>query len=95
MLYKLTEWQSTNGRWHCNCIDDLGNNSAYWVLHARVLGLKADEFLKWLFNQDFKPDYFYYNKEKFLCFWSWKNQEQMRKYKNFINRKAREKNFMI
>ena len=95
MLYKLSEWQSLSGDWHCNCIDDLKNNSSYWAIPARIMGISPAEFLKWLFSQDFKPDNFYFNKEKCLCFWSWKDQSQMRKYKNRINALARQKNFLV
>ena len=93
-VWQATEWQSLTNRWHCNCVDNLAGDSGAWYLPARILGLTPANFIKFLF-ENFKPDHFSYCKEKCLCFWSWDDQNAMRKYKNFINKKAREKNFQI
>ena len=94
MLYQQTEWQSLTGAWHCNCVDKLSNGSGAWYLPARLLELTPAEFIDFLIT-NFKPDHFSYDKEKCFCCWSWNNQTDMRKYKNYINKKAREKNFQI
>ena len=94
MLWKATEWQSETGYWHCNCVDNLAGGSSNWYLPARILGISPADFLKMLIN-DFKPDDIFVDKEKCLVFFSWKSQTQMRKYKNWINKKARDVNFQI
>lgn len=94
MLYQVKEWQSPSGYWKCNCVDDLGKNSALWYHPARILKLSPADFIR-LLLKDFKPDCFYFNEKNCLCFWSWKSQESMRKYKNWINKKAREANYQI
>jgi len=94
MLYKQTEWKS-NERWHCNCVDNLAGGSGYWWHPARIMGISPAEFLKWLLSQDFKPDFISHNEDCSFVGWSWKNQTQMRKYKRFINKLAREKNYQI
>lgn len=94
MLYKQTEWKS-NERWHCNCVDNLAGGSGYWWHPARIMGISPAEFLKWLLSQDFKPDFVCHNEDCSFVGWSWKSQAQMRKYKNYINKLAREKNYQI
>lgn len=94
MLYKMSEWQSVTGYWHCNCVDDLAGTSGLWWVPARIMSLTPAAYIKWVIKE-YKPDKIYANKEKCLVFFSWKNQTQMRKFKNQINKKAREKNFQI
>lgn len=93
MIYKSTEWETPNG-WHCNCVDNLKENSATWYYPARILGISPAQFVEMLIK-DFKPDRFYFDSDTCFCCWSWKKQSDMRKYKNWINKKAREVNFQI
>ena len=93
MVYKQTEWESPSG-WHCNCVDNLGGGSGTWYYPARILGISPAEFVSFLMT-NFKPDKFYYDPESCFCSWCWNKQADMRKYKNFINKKAREVNFQI
>ena len=94
MLYQMKEWEDINGKWHCNCVDDLGGNAGLWYVPARILGISPAEYIK-LVIETYKPDDVYFNKENCLCFWSWTNQVNMRKFKNMINATARKKNFQI
>lgn len=93
MLYKQSEWESESG-WHCNCIDNLGKNSAAWWHPARILKISPAQFIELLITK-FKPDYFYFNKETCFCSWSWKDQSKMRIYKNYINAAARKVDYQI
>ena len=92
-LYKLEEWQSGSGYWLCEHTSSHPKGVQKWILPARLLGLPADEFIKWLVK-NYEPEIFYSDSCDFVG-WKWKNQEKMRKYKNTINAIAREKNFMI
>ena len=65
-----------------------------WVLPSRLLGMPADEFLKWLFEK-YQPDHIFHNEDCSFVGWGWTSQAKMRKYKNFINAEARKKNFCI
>ena len=94
MVWKAEEWQGGSGIWYCNCISDLANGSGTWYIPARILGISPAQFISLLFNE-YKPDYFHYNKEKSFCMWGWTNQSKERLYKNWINKKAREVNFQI
>ena len=89
----MSEWETASG-WHCGCVDDLAHGSNAWYLPARILDLTPAHYIQYVLKE-FKPDNIYINKEKCLFFFSWKNQTDMRKFKNFINKKAREKNFQL
>ena len=93
MLYKMSEWESSSG-WHCGCIDDLTKGSNVWYLPARILNMTPAAYMEWVIKE-YKPDYTYFSSEKCLFFFSWKSQEKERAFKNFINKKARERNFQI
>ena len=93
MIWKATEWETISG-WHCNCVDNLGKGSGIWYIPARILGISPAAFISLLLEK-FKPDNFYYNPETGFCNWSWNNQADERRYKNWINAEARKKNFQI
>ena len=94
---KYSEW-STMGhsgeKWHCNDVEDLGNGSGYWWLPARMLSMTPAAYLKWVID-NYKPDEIKYNKDCSLVYWSWNSQIAMRKFKNDINKIARDKKFII
>lgn len=94
MIYKMIEWQSGNGNWCCNCVDNFAGGSGEWYLPARVLKISPAEFITLLLSK-YKPDHFHFNKEKCFCHWSWSSQTAMRRFKNDINAAARKNNFVI
>ena len=93
MLYVLKEWKSGD-HWLCEHTDSFPKNVQKWVIPARLLGVTADEFIKILIR-DFEPDEIFHNKDCSFVGWAWRSQAKMRKFKNYINRISREKNFKI
>ena len=94
MLYRLEEWQGESGRWYCEHISSSPEGVQKWVLPARLLDMTVDKFLQWLMDT-YKPDHFFRTEDCSFVGWSWSDQEQMRKYKNAMNKIARQKNFLI
>lgn len=94
MIYKLSEWQSATGNWHCACIDNLKENSGAWYMNARAMKISPADFLEVLLNK-YKPDNFYFDPDTCFCSYSWKSQTAMRKFKNEINAIARTNKFEI
>ena len=91
---KYSEWQSPNGVWYCNDTSEIGKSQAgLWWAPARLLGLSLDASVNLLIIK-FKPDNISYNKEKNVLVYSWKEQSDMREFKRYINKMAREKNFI-
>ena len=93
-LYKLVEWQSESGLWHCEHTSSFPQNVVKWVIPARLLYMEPVDFIKYLIKE-FEPDVIHHNEDCSFVGWAWYNQTKMRKYKNFINRIAREQNFKI
>ena len=93
-LYRVSEWYSSgSGVWYCNDIEDLAGISSRWWTPARMLNMPLDEYVTMLIKE-FKVDNISYNPEANVLVFSWKSREACRKYKNWINKKARECNFM-
>lgn len=92
-LYKMEEWQESSGKWTCNCVTNLGKNGGHWLHPARILGLTPAEYVKYVV-ENYNP-IVWYNKDYSLVLFSWEKQSDMRKFKNFINKKARERQYFI
>lgn len=92
-LLKYTEWESVSG-WHTGDVSDLAHNSNAWYLPARMLGLPLTDYILLLIN-DFHAIDFFFDKDKGLLFWHWKNYNDCHRWTLFINKKAREKKFFI
>lgn len=90
-IYKMEEWQSGSGNWYCNDTSDLGKGSGLWWHPARILGMTAADFIT-LLVKEYHVDNIQFNN---ILIYSWKKQSDMRKFKNFINKKAREASYMI
>jgi hypothetical protein len=87
--YFDNEWQGGNDMWHCGNTSDLGTGSNEWWRLPRLLNLSLVEFVQ--YNIDtFKPDKVWYSEEYDVLSFSWIKQSNMRKYKNYWNKKVRE-----
>jgi hypothetical protein len=94
VLYKMSEWEAPGGRWYCGCIDHLGSADNTWYIPCRFLGISPAEYVK-LILVKYKPDKYYFEKEKCIFIFSWMDQSKMRKFKNDMNAAARKVNFKI
>lgn len=92
-VYKATEWQSGLSTWYVADVQELGTSSGYWWIPLKILGLNPVDFVKLLKN-DFNIKHASYSKEYNMLTFSFGSLEDARRYKNYINRKAREKNFI-
>lgn len=93
-IYKTTEWEDGLGYWKCGDVSNLGANSNTWWYPCNILDITPVEFVK-LLMEKFKAINFHYNTKFDVLIYSFKTQDDCRKYKNFINKKAREKNFIV
>ena len=95
VLYRLEEWQGGGGNvWYCEHTSTVSANITKWIVPARLLNMEPADFIQWLID-NYKPDKWFHNEDYSFVGWGWSSQTQMRKYKNYINKVAREKNFMI
>lgn len=93
-LYKTTEWEDGDGTWNCGDVSHLSANSNTWWYPCNILDITPVEFVK-LLMEKFNAINFHYSTKFDVLMYSFKTQSDCRKYKNFINKKAREKNFIV
>ena len=93
-LYKASEWQSGSGQWYVNDVQDVTSIASQWWIPTKILEITPVEFLDLLIN-NFHAQHVHYDLEYDVLIYSFATQAEARKYKNWINKKAREKQFMI
>ena len=91
-VYKAEEWES-NGKWLCGDVSALAAHSNNWWYPARILGISPVDFVKLLINE-FNVKDIHYIKPGGVLYFAFSSLADCRKYKNFINKKAREVNFI-
>jgi len=93
-LLRYTEWNDGNGNWHCNDTSDLCSVRALWATPAYMLNISPAEYVTLLVEQ-FHPDRIKYFKEADVLVYSWRNINDMRRFKNWLNAQARKHNFVV
>ena len=91
-IYKAEEW-SSNGRWHCGDVSALAANSNMWWYVPQILGISYTDYIYLLINK-YHASHFHYTAEKNVLLFTFASLADCRKFKNDINKKAREKNFV-
>lgn len=92
---KYDEWQDSTGMWHCGNIADVAHGSNDWWIPCRILGISPVAFAKMLVEN------FHVSKIKYLSrgnnigvlVYTWKKQSDERIFKNWLNKKIRERGF--
>lgn len=92
-IYKTEEWQGGDGRWLVNDVSDLSGISSKWWVAAHVLGISYEDFVRLLVNK-FHAQCSYRAAANVLIF-TFDSQTDARKYKNYVNKVARDKHFMV
>ena len=92
-IYKAEEWQSPSGRWLCGDVSALAADSNYSWYPARILGISPENFVKMLIAEYHVEKICYLYKADVLVYW-FSTLADCRKYKNHINKIAREKHFV-
>ena len=59
-----------------------------------MMKISPAQYIKWVID-NFHPDDITHSEDCSFVGWSWKNQTDMRRFKNQINALARKENFMI
>lgn len=91
-IYKAEEWESA-GFWHCGDVSRLSAGSNSWWYVPRMLKLSMEEYI-YLLKDKFHATNFNYSAKYNVLSFSFKTQAECRKFKNYINKIAREKNFV-
>ena len=91
-IYKAEEWQSPSGRWLCGDVSALAADSNDWTYPMQIFDLTPEKYVKLLIHA-FNADVHYNSSANVLTF-SFSSLADCRKFKNLVNKKAREKNFI-
>lgn len=83
--YNCSVWQSPTGDWHAGDVSDLANGSNFWWIPARLLNISLEEYIN-ILVKTFKVTYLKYNIDSDVLFFSWDNELNCKKYKNWINK---------
>lgn len=92
-IYKMEEWQSPSGKWHCGDVSALGKNSNLWWYVPNLLGITPVDYF-YLLRDKFHATNFHYKKQHDVFMFSFENLTDCRKFKNYVNKIAREKKFI-
>ena len=93
-LLKYEEWQSGSGKWYCNDTSDLTSARALWYTPARFLEITLEDYILLLIN-DFKVDNISFNNNILIYSWEKEHYSLCHKFVLWINKKAREKKFIV
>lgn len=92
-ILHVSEWQS-NGKWLVSDVTDLGRGSGTWYYVANLLSLSPVDYVKLLINKFHAVDLRFFKKSNVLVFY-FSSLEHARSFKNFVNKTARDKSFII
>ena len=92
-LLRYVEWEQS-GFWYCNDTSDLCSVRALWATPAHMLNISPAEYVKLLVTR-FKPDVIKYSEEHDVLVFCWRNINNMRLFKNWINAEARKRKYII
>lgn len=92
-ILKLEEWES-NGKWLCGDVSALAAGSNTWWYIPNLLSLAPVDYVKLLISKFHAID-IHYSFEKDVLIYYFATQADVRKFKNHINKLARERNFSI
>lgn len=90
-VLKLTEWES-NGKWHCGDVSALAAGSNYWWYIPRMLEISVEDYIHLLLS--YHATNLHYTAKANVLSYCFNTLAECRKFKNYINKIAREKNFI-
>ena len=95
-LYRTEEYEDPLHRWVVGDCNECGRKDkpTGWYVAVRLLDISPSDYINLLVNDFNAFGFKLYNDDKFLNFY-FHTQAEARKYKNWINKKARDKNFII
>ena len=90
-ILHLTEWETPSG-WHCGDVSALAAGSNYWWNIPRMLNISMEDYIHLLLS--YHAINLHYSAKCNVLSYCFSTQQDCRKFKNYINKMAREKNFV-
>ena len=92
-ILKYEEWETPAG-WLCGDVSALAAGSNNWWYVPILLNMSPVDYVKLLINK-FKVKTIHYKANKNVLIFYFSTLEDCRKFKNYINKEARNKKFYI
>lgn len=92
-ILKYSEWES-NGRWQCTDVSNFAKGSAYWYHVPQMLGISYTDYI-YLLRDKYNVHYMSYTAKYNVLTFAFDTLQECRKFKNDINRIARQKKYYI
>lgn len=93
-VYKMVEWQAASGVWYVNVPGKVGTAANAWWVPPRILDIPVNDYVL-LLREEYGAENIKYFEDSNTLIFSFPTQLLARKYKNWINTKARNKNFLV
>ena len=90
-IYEASEWDIGN-KWYVNDVKELATSASKWWQPMRMLGMSVEQYINLLISYNAK-NLTYYKESDALTF-SFDTQSEARKFKNFLNREAKKRNWI-
>lgn len=92
-IYHLEEWEC-NGKWYVGDVSALAANSNLWWYAPRLLSISPVDYVA-LLIKEYNVKYIKYNARSNVLIFAFDSLKDCRIYKNYINKLARQNNFII
>ena len=90
-IYEASEWKIGN-RWYVNDVKELATSASKWWQPMQMLDMSIEQYTNLLISYNAKK--ITYHKESDVLTFSFDTQSEARKFKNFLNREARKRNWI-
>lgn len=92
-VLKLEEYFTTGQQWICYNKNEVGKVGNQWWVIADLLGMRKDDYVKWLI-ENYHPTYIQY-KNTLVYTWDRTHYADMHRFVLYVNKIAKEKRFMV
>ena len=93
-VLKYSEWETGSGNYVCNDVSDLGGQAGLWWVPAIMLEMTPSEYVQWLVD-NYHPDHLSFDGKTLIYSWTKQHYALMHKMVLYINKVARNKNFLV
>ena len=92
-ILKLSTWQIGN-KWYVGDIEDLGHGSGTWWYIPQALDVPYEKYPH-LLKDEYNATLLRYHAKENVFIFAFEKYADANRFKNYVNKKARDKHFMV
>lgn len=92
-ILKLSTWQIGN-KWYTGDIEDLGHGSGTWWYIPQALGISYENYIH-LLKDEYNAIFLRYHAKENVLIFAFEKYTDANRFKNYVNKKAKENHFMV